>query len=92
MDHIHSVVYVCMCACNDAILSVATVFMIILMISNKQFAVAFRCLFTSFEPSDITVATRMTMAAIGHLNEFQIKKEDFDCYIHKMEQYVSQIQ
>ena len=49
-----SVVYVYMCACNDAILLVAMVFMISLVISNKLLAVAFQWFFLSFEPSDIT--------------------------------------
>ena len=50
-----SVVYICMCACNYAILLVAMVFMISLVISIKLLAVAFRWLFISFEPSDITI-------------------------------------
>ena len=48
------------------------VFMMSLVISNKLLAVAFRWLFLSFEPSDITVATKMTVAAIGRLDEFQV--------------------
>ena len=40
----------------------------------------------SANPSDITVATRI-MAAIGCLDEFQVGKEDFDCYMDRMEQY-----
>ena len=40
----------------------------------------------STNPSDITVATRI-MAAIGRLDEFQVGKEDFDCYMDRMEQY-----
>lgn len=28
------------------------------------------------------------MAAIGHLDEFQVGKDDFDCYMDQMEQYL----
>ena len=40
----------------------------------------------SVNPSDITVATKI-MAAIGRLDKFQVGKEDFDCYMDRMEQY-----
>ena len=40
----------------------------------------------SANSSDITVTTRI-IAAIGCLNEFQVRKEDFDCCMNRMEQY-----
>ena len=37
---------------------------------------------------NITVVMRMTAAAvIGCLDEFQMGKDDFDCYIERMEQF-----
>ena len=37
---------------------------------------------------NITVAMRMTTTAvIGRLDEFQMGKDDFDCYIERMEQF-----
>ena len=37
---------------------------------------------------DITVATRMsTTALIGCLDEFQMGRDDFDCYVERLEQY-----
>ena len=35
----------------------------------------------------ITVATSGIMTAIGRLDEFQRGKDDFDCYMDRMEQY-----
>ena len=37
---------------------------------------------------DITVATRMsTTAFIGRLDKFQMGRDDFDCYVKRLEQY-----
>ena len=37
---------------------------------------------------DITVATRVsTTALIGRLDEFQMGRDDFDCYVERLEQY-----
>ena len=60
------------------------VFKMSLVISNKLLAVAFLLFSTSL---DTTVAMRITITAINCLNKFQVWKEDFDCYMDRMEQY-----